>query len=1233
MNEIIEKLAYKIGEAVQSSALNGNAISKNVFHRNVSSHESSDISYINGLVSTGLRGSALLKGEKLTTNFSQLLTASRQHLPVVVNTSARSFKDSNFSTTNNYGNISAIQQTGGFQLVASSAQDEVYLTLIAHRIAELSLIPGVVIADYNSENAKAELPTNELIIKYLGDSDDQIECPTPAQEMLFGKTRRRIPNWYSLDVPVMLGARKDGEAISFEKAASDNYFYAHLSELIQRAYSEFNQTFGLSLAPLSKHGEASESALISVGGQISELYDQLTPEGKLAQLVIVNQLSPFPSTAIAEASKGYKGITILENSAGVGEEQSILHIRLKGALTGSSAKIYSGKFSANLNASSLEKAIQNMSSGQGKSNYYLGIDFTKTSSKYPKHEILLKNIDQKYSGLSATSINGEVDSGAKSTPSEVPMAVRVYKDNGPNYSKLSRFYDDTAFFYESNEHNELVADPFSALPLVPGSAASLFNQSSKRELIPVVDVSKCVGDGNNFVHCPHSALLPIVINVEELVNSGIKMAASKGATITKLTPMVKNLAKVAAKVIEESEVNTAGDFLPSAFGDLADQMGLSGNKLEAAQNEFNLVLNEISSLPVAITDTFFNKPNASEAGSGELFSLSVNPSSCTGCSTCAKFGDAITMEEQTEANLSDAKEQFKIWEQLPDTSGETISRLFHDEEYSSLAAMMLSRNYLMSMSGASNSESDNAYKTLLHLVTATTESVIQPRIVEQIKLIDGLVAAISENIHKTLSASLPKENLETLSKALKEAGGRKIPFQDVVSKITADQKGKLVDTVALSRKTDLVDALNNLKWALAKGPTGVGRSRFGMLVVGENSMEWAKQYPFNNFSNPSVINWNGSASDQTFGLFKGQLRYLLDNIKLLRRAALEAKDKYDPSTHDLDIAGLSWNDLTADEKKLVPPILLVAERNDLDNSSWNSLNKLLAEEYPIKVILLDHAIAPTNMSESALNQSFTGVYSAIALKNAYVFQGGMGNQEQLFIGLMEGLGKSCPALFNLYTTKASEYASMNESTPYAALALNSRAFPGLKFDPEDENNFISGAVNLDSNSHSSSDWISYSIDLGDEATLEYKVTWADWAFNQDSWKTEFQAIKSEDTNVALADYISLSTKDRKSKTAVVIRSSINGVKHYAVSNKVVGMTEAVLLNWNTLQELGGLTTEYPDKLKESVTEEVKAAFDKEVANLKKEHEQQLREIEAKQTEALKVQLKEKLVALTNMVKS
>jgi len=37
--------------------------------------------------------------------------------------------------------------------------------------------------------------------------------------------------------------------------------------------------------------------------------------------------------------------------------------------------------------------------------------------------------------------------------------------------------------------------------------------------------------------------------------------------------------------------------------------------------------------------------------------------------------------------------------------------------------------------------------------------------------------------------------------------------------------------------------------------------------------------------------------------------------------------------------------------------------------------------------------------------------------------------------------------------------------------------------------------------------------------------------------------------------------------------------------------------------------------------------------LKKEHEQQLREIEAKQTEALKVQLKEKLVALTNMVKS
>lgn len=1228
MNKTIEKLAYKIGEGFQASSLANINDKINAFHRVVTVHESSDISFINGLVATGLRGTALLEGEKIITNYSQFLTAARQHLPLVVNTNARLVGESTFSNINNYGNINAIQQTGCFQLIANSLQEEIFLTLIAHRIAELSLIPGIVISDYAPTEENLEIPANELIIKYLGNPDDQVDCPTPSQKIIFGETRRRIPNWYSLDLPVMLGGKKNGEAISFEAAASQKYFYDHLPQLINQAYQEFNETFGTDIKPITTKGSSSENAVISIGGQINEII----PENNNTEIIAINQLNPFPLKTVTEILKGKKAITILENTSGTGTAKSTFYYNVLNSIA--NTKVYYGKYSADLNTNSLGKAIEHMVTNQAKTDYYLGLEFTKPSSSYPKHDILLQEISKKYPEIASESINSPEANNSSNGQSEVPLAVRMYQDNGPNYSRLSRFYDDTAFFYNHNESSELVADPFAAIPVAPSASASFFNQSNKRELLPIVDIKKCTGDGDNFVNCPHSALLPIVIGVEGLMKAGVDMAASKGVSITKLTPMIKNLAKVVGKTIVDTKVTTVADFLPIAFESLATQMKLEGEKLADAQNEFNAVLAEIGKLPVAVTDTFFNQPNAQEQGSGELFSLAVNPSSCTGCGICAQISESITMEAQDNENLVKINAQFKLWEQLPDTSGETINRLVHDKNYSSLAALMLSRSYFMSMSGASPSESDNPYKTLLHIVTATTESVVQPKIVNQIKQIDGLIDSLSENVHKKLSQSLPKENLEQLSKSLKEAKGSKLSFQDVVSQISEGENSKLIDTKSLARKTDLVDSLKSLKWVLSEGPTGVGRSRYGMLVAGENSMEWAKQYPSNNFTNPSVIHWNGSAPDQTLGLFYGQLRYLLDNIKLMRRAELESKDKYDAAIHDIEIAELNWDNLTDDEKKLVPPVLLVAERDDLSESGWSSLNKLLAQKYPVKVFLFDNIASPNNSPVASLTQTTSGMFSSMALRNAFVFQGGMGNVNHLFDGLMIGLDKTYPALFNLYSTKYEKHGVINiDWSPYASLALNSRAFPSISYNPENESSFLNGAINLDGNSAITSNWIEEEITISDEETINYKITWADWAYTQSDWKNQFTVVKTNDANTLVGDYLQLDTKARTGKTAVIIRSSINGLKHYAVSDKVIEMTEAILINWNTLQELAGVVAKIPAKLKEELTQEISNNYEKQIAELKKDYEQQLSDAAASQTERVREQLKEKLVALSNMAKN
>lgn len=1231
MNEYIEKLACKIGEGFQASSLKNTDVKVNAFHRAVTVHESSDLSFINGLVSTGLRGSAFLDGEKLITNYNQILSAARQHLPLIINTSARSLHK-----LSNYDSIAALHDSGCFQLIATSAQEEIFLTLIGHRIAELALIPGLIIADYTETKEKVELPADNLIINYLGNPDDHIDCPTPAQEIIFGKNRRRVPNWFSLDLPVMLGSKKDGEAMSFESAASQKYFYDHLPGLIELAYQEFNEVFGTTLDAVTTQGKSSDYAVIGLGCQVVELFEQISSEQKNTEIISIKQLSPFPINPVSDLLQGKKAITILENISGTGTTPSTFYNNVVNTLNKPGIKIYSGTYSAGLDADSLAKAIEHMVSNQPRLDYYLGLAFTNSASSYPKHEILLQEIDKQYPEL----INESISSGASEANSplniqiEVPLAVRMYQDKGPTYTRLSRFYDDTAFFYEHNENSELVAEPFTAVPVTPSASASFFSNTTEIKMLPVIDVTKCNGNGDAFINCPHSALLPIVIGVEELMKAGANMAASKGVIITKLTPMLKNLAKVAGKAIKDTDVTNVADFLPAAFADLASQMKLEGEKLDAIQKEFDSVLAEISSLPVAITDTFFNTPNSIEQGSGELFSLVVNPSSCTGCSICADISDVIIMLPQDSDNMSKAGELFKLWEQLPDTAGETINRLYHDDNYSSLAAMMLSRSYFMSMTGASDSENDNAYKTLLHIITATTESVVQPKIIAQIKNIDELIESLSENIHHKLSESLPKADLEELSKTLKKAHGRKLSFQEVVNQITANQQGKLIDTTSLDRKTDLVDSLKNLKWALSEGPTGIGRSRFGMVVAGAKSLGWAKQYPANNFTSPAIIHWNGSAPEQTLGLFYGQLRFLLDNIKLMRRAELESKDNYDPGIHDQEIAGLSWHDLTDDEKHLIPPILLVGERDDLNESGWSSLNKLLVEKYPVKVFLFDNVASPSHSPITSFTQTTSGMFSSMALRSAFVFQGGMGNTNHLFEGLLTGLDKTYPALFNLYATKFDKHGVTNINwLPYASLATNSRAFPSISFSPEDENNFLNGAISLEGNRDLKEDWVTEEVTIAEEETNQYKISWADWAYTQSDWQVEFKLVNADEANILVPEYLLLDSKARAGKVPVIMRAYEDGLKYYSVSRKVVEMCEAVLINWQTLQELARVVAQIPAKLKDVLTQEISNKYEVEIAELKKDYEKQLQEIEANQTEKLRRQLKQKLVALSQMAKN
>ena len=284
--------------------------------------------------------------------------------------------------------------------------------------------------------------------------------------------------------------------------------------------------------------------------------------------------------------------------------------------------------------------------------------------------------------------------------------------------------------------------------------------------------------------------------------------------------------------------------------------------------------------------------------------------------------------------------------------------------------------------------------------------------------------------------------------------------------------------------------------------------------------------------------------------------------------------------------------------------------------------------------MLDHIAPPDKHSVDGLIQSYTGLLNAITLKKAIVFQGAMNNANHFANGLITGISASKPALLNLFAFNENEHATeATAAGAYTQLAVNSRSFPLVYFNPDKEHGFLNGAINLDANREYREDWVSEDIPLPSKETLAYKITWADWAYTQQAWQAEFKKISQDGNNVVMAEFVKLTAKERANKIPVIIRAGAQGLIHYSASRKVVRMTEAVLENWNTLQELAGLITEFPVKLSEEVKRELTDKFDQDIAELKKEYENKLKEKEQEFMSKMRVQIRERLIQLSKMARN
>ena len=187
-----------------------------------------------GMSMTGLRAANFSSSQGVAFMHESLYAAAGKRLPYVLNMGCRAITKASLNVHCGHDDFHCVDDTGFFQLFANDAQGAADLNLIGRKIAEYALTPAVVAQDGFLTTHLIEplqVPERELIDEYLGRPDDEIDCPTPAQRMLFGPKRRRIPAIWDVDKPMLSGSVQNQDAFMQTTAAQRPYFYDHIGDI------------------------------------------------------------------------------------------------------------------------------------------------------------------------------------------------------------------------------------------------------------------------------------------------------------------------------------------------------------------------------------------------------------------------------------------------------------------------------------------------------------------------------------------------------------------------------------------------------------------------------------------------------------------------------------------------------------------------------------------------------------------------------------------------------------------------------------------------------------------------------------------------------------------------------------------------------------------------------------------------------------------------------------------
>ncbi len=371
---------------------------------------------------------------------------------------------------------------------------------------------------------------------------------------------------------------------------------------------------------------------------------------------------------------------------------------------------------------------------------------------------------------------------------------------------------------------------------------------------------------------------------------------------------------------------------------------------------------------------------------------------------------------------------------------------------------------------------------------------------------------------------------------------------------------------------------------------------------------WAGAFPDNPFHVPVVVAGAGEGIHIARGLIEGQLRAVQDDIRLVReaRVALDSPGEY--SREKQALAGITWRDLTRDERRLVPPVVVIGHEDSLTGRNLSTLATVLDLELPVKILVLASnglglASGRADVVADEIGCGWSGTLGEVGLlalgrRRALVTQCSLAFPQQLFDGLTRAMAHTGPALVRIHAPSPGRHGfPVEQLLEQCQLAVSSRAFPLFRYDPTDEGVFGS-CLKLDGNPDIDGEWA-----RDDQGAA---LSPAHWMLTEERFTEHLPALAPDAPEpTPFLEWLELPLHTRHGRTPFVVDPRVEPPLRCAVSSVLAAVAEGRLRTWRTLQELSGVVTPFTAVVREQLESELAACHAAEIAALEAKHAAEL----------------------------